>query len=137
MRERKRPMAKNPSERPPLSIVDPAASGAPPPRKLGHHGRALWNSIQTEYQISDPGGTEMLAQACAAADRAEELAEQISRDGAIVQTRNGPKRHPALRDELACRAFITKTLERLGLNLEPVRPVGRPPALTWRGSGAD
>ena len=72
------------------------------------------------------GGREILAQACAALDRAEELAEAIARDGAIVQTRSGPKEHPGLRAELANRAFVVRSIQRLGLDVEPVRPIGRP-----------
>ena len=123
-------MAKK-SQSPPLTLVDPTTTAISPPRKLGHHGLNLWNAIQNEYAIDDPGGIEMLAQACTATDRAEELAEQIGRDGAVLQTRNGPRRHPALRDELAYRSFITKTLERLGLNLEPVARPGRPAGKPW------
>jgi hypothetical protein len=46
-----------------------------------------------------------------------------------------PKAHPALRDELALRAFITRTLQRLGLDVEPVRAgVGRPGGgVGWTG----
>jgi hypothetical protein len=39
-----------------------------------------------------------------------------------------PRSHPGIRDELACRSFVTKTIQRLGLNFEAVKPsVGRPP----------
>jgi hypothetical protein len=32
-----------------------------------------------------------------------------------------------LREELAGRAFVARTLERLGLNVEAIKPMGRPP----------
>lgn len=128
-------MAKN-AEKPPLTMVDPAATGVPPPRKLGHHGLSLWNSVQNAYRIDDAGGIELLAQCCAAQDRVEALAARISTDGEVVNTRAGPKAHPALRDELAGRAFIVRTLERLGLNIETIKPVGRP-SKGWRGPDAD
>jgi hypothetical protein len=114
------------AEKPPLTLIDPASTGIAPPRKLGQHGMSLWNSVQTAYQIDDVGGVELLAQACAASDRVEALAERISVDGEVIHTRNGPKAHPALRDELAGRAFIVRTLERLGLNVETIKPMGRP-----------
>jgi hypothetical protein len=42
---------------------------------------------------------------------------------------------PAVKDELACRAFVVRTLERLGLNVEGVKPVGRPPdSVGWTPS---
>jgi hypothetical protein len=78
------------------------------------------------YRIEDEGGIELLAQACAALDRAEALAAAIAEDGAVIRTRSGPKSHPACKDELACRAFVARTLERLGLNVEVVKSPGRP-----------
>ena len=130
-------MAQRP-EQPPVALVGPISIGISPPRPLGEPGRALWNSIQSEYHIDDVGGLELLAQCCAAQDRVEALRAAIDRDGEVVHTPSGPKSHPALRDELATRAFICKALERLGLTLETVKPLGRPPrSLGWRGNDAD
>ena len=112
--------------RPPLTVVDPdLLSWPPPPRALGRHGMALWQTVQGEYSIEDPGGIELLAQACAAVDRLEALAERINADGEIIVVRGVPKPHPALREELSARSFVCRTLERLGLNLEAVKPIGR------------
>jgi len=125
-------MAKVP---PPLSIVSGAKVGVEPPRPLGRHGHALWQRVQAEYGITDVGGVELLAQVCQAEDRAEQLADVVARDGHTIYTRAGvPKSHPAIRDELACRAFIVRVLERLGLNVEAIKPPGRPPGNTggWR-----
>jgi hypothetical protein len=116
-------MAKTPAG-PPLSLV---ANRIAPPRPLDSHGMALWDSVMAEYAIVDRGGIELLAQACSALDRAEALREAIDRDGEVIATRNGPKVHPGCKDELACRAFVVRTLERLGLNVEAVKPPGRPP----------
>lgn len=116
------------SHKPTLHLVPPAQTTEDaPPRTLGHHGANLWHRIMTEYDIADAGGRELLALACQQLDRAEALKAQIDAEGEVIQTRNGPKDHPALRHELAARAFIAKTLHRLGLNFEPVRPSpGRP-----------
>src|SRR5215469_13510336 len=111
-------------------MLDPSSITPQPPRKLGDLGLFLWQSLQSEYRIDDAAGREMLAQACEAADRVARLAATINADGEIIQTENGPKAHPALKDELAGRAFIVRVLRQLGLNLEPVRPVGRP--TKWR-----
>jgi hypothetical protein len=114
----------------PLTLVGSGSTGTEPPERLGQAGRALWGSITSEYAIDDAGGIEILTQACLASDRVEQLAEQISRDGAVVHTRSGPKAHPALRDELQGRAFVVRCVEKLGLNFEALRPsVGRPPGL--------
>jgi hypothetical protein len=87
-------------------------------------------SIQSEYKIHDAAGRELLALACEAADRVGRLAEKIDADGEVIETKNGPKVHPAVKEELAGRQFICRTLERLGLNLEAVKPIGRP--TKWR-----
>jgi hypothetical protein len=88
----------------------------------------------TEYKIDDCGGQQMLCEACIELDRAEELAAIVARDGAILVTRFTKKVHPAIKAELDCRAFVCRTLERLGLNVEAIKPVGRPPigGLGWK-----
>jgi hypothetical protein len=114
------------AHKPPLTIVDPNASIPAPPRKLGRHGTELWRTIMVEYAIEDRGGVELLAQACGALDRVEALAERIDADGEVITIRGVPKPHPCLREELSARSFVVRTLERLGLNLEAVKPIGRP-----------
>ena len=113
-----------------LKLVDPTdpASAITPPRPLGKHGMGLWQAVLREYDIADIGGREMLAQACAALDRAEELREQIDLDGAVVRLKFGVRDHPALKHELARRAFVVRTLARLALDVEPIGRVGRPSA---------
>ena len=61
-------------------------------------------------QIDDSAGCELLAQACTALDRAEGLAERIAADGEVIHTEAGPKAHPAVKDEIACRAFVCRAL---------------------------
>jgi hypothetical protein len=121
--------------KPPISIVSSSEPPITPPRPLGTHGLSLWTSILAEYRITDRGGIELLAQACATVDRVEALRAAIDHDGEVVATRGGPKAHPALRDELAGRAFIVRTLERLGLNVEAIKSgPGRPPRpFGWTG----
>jgi hypothetical protein len=81
----------------------------------------------SEYDIQDSGGLEMLTAACQALDRAEALREEIDRDGEVIRSRGLIRDHPALKHELANRAFVVRTLAKLGLNFEPVRPsAGRP-----------
>jgi hypothetical protein len=99
-----------------------------PSRPLGKHGQALWQSIVTEYGIEDAGGVEMLTLACQALDRAEELATAIKEDGAVIRTRGIVKEHPGIKAELANRSFVVRTLQRLGLDVEALKSVGRPPA---------
>jgi hypothetical protein len=123
-------------KKPSPSVVGPGATGILPPRKLGEHGMMLWQQVRAEYRIDDRGGVELLAQACAACDRAEALAACVERDGETIRTKTGLRIHPAVREELACRAFICRTLERLGLNVESVKTVGRPGGFpAWEAAG--
>ncbi len=112
---------------PKLTVVGTAETWAKPSRKLGQHGANLWKAVMTEYQIVDSGGIEMLTAACQQLDRAESLREQIDNDGEILRSKAGPREHPGLKHELAARSFVVRTLHRLGLDLEAVRPIGRPP----------
>jgi hypothetical protein len=100
-----------------------------PPRPLDTAGRALWDAVQTEYQIGDAAGVETLMQICLMADRAEQLAAAVAKDGLMTGTRG----NPLLKEELQVRSFIVRSLSRLGLDLEPARPVGRPPGPQWKG----
>jgi hypothetical protein len=117
-------------KKPPLTLVGSTSTASAPLRKLGPHGQALWDGVQGEYNITDVGGVELLTQVCQTADRAEALAARIDADGETVRTKAaGLKGHPYLKDELACRSFIVRGLERLGITVEPIKPVGRPPGI--------
>jgi hypothetical protein len=127
------------AKKPALSLVtDRASTGPKPPRSLGKHGTSLWQRVQLEYGVRDVGGVEMLAAACAALDRAERLRTEIDRDGEVIRARGLVKEHPALRHELANRAFMVKTLRALGLDVEPLRQgPGRPAhGIGWEGDDA-
>lgn len=120
-------MVKKHSEKPPLTLVGPDTTTNQPPRTLGKHGRSLWDRIQFEYDVSDAAGIEMLAQACSGLDLAEQLHAEVERDGAVVRVRGAVRTHPAVKDLIGARAFVVRTLIKLGLNFEPVRSsAGRP-----------
>ena len=85
----------------------------------------------SEYDITDSGSLAMLEQACTAVDRLTEYSAAIDRDGPVVRTKQGTKEHPLAKLELATRAFVVRTLQRLGLNLEPAKPIGRPTRAQW------
>ena len=122
-------MPRKPSApKPDLRVIGQSpAPRVEPPRPLGEHGLALWRAIVGDYEFSDPGSLEVLAQACLALDRAELCAAEIAKDGQMIRTKTGMRSHPLLRDELANRAFCVRALSKLGLDLEPLhdRP-GRP-----------
>ena len=99
-----------------------------PSRPLGKHGAALWQAVTSEYGIEDAGGMEMLTQACQALDRAEELSAAIKRDGPVIKSKGIIRDHPCLKHEIASRSFVVRTLQRLGLDVEALKGVGRPPS---------
>jgi hypothetical protein len=133
-------MAEKPAKTPLAVVTGPAslpgaAVPSPPPRDLGASGLQLWNAIQGEFRISDAGGIELLLQACEASDRIAGLAARIAEDGEIIETRAGPRAHPAIREETALRGLLCRTLSRLGVTSVPVKAIGRPPTggIGWRG----
>lgn len=114
--------------RPSLTIVDPTSTIIQPPRPLGPHGMALWRTVLSEFDIADCAGRELLCQAAALLDLAENLAEQIASDGTVIRTKSGIKSHPAVRDEIGARTAVVRILGKLGVLEEPLRPgPGRPP----------
>src|SRR6516165_8120085 len=118
---------KNPGK-PSLALVDSAPTiGVQPPFTLRKAGRSLWDRIQGEYDVSDAGGIEMLCQICATSDLAESLQAEIEADGAVVRSRGTVRSHPAVKDLIAARSFVTRGLIKLGLNFEPVRASGGRP----------
>ena len=115
-----------------LRAVDPPGTKAP--RPLGEHGTALWGRVQAEYHIVDAGGVELLSLACESLDRAEDCRARIDADGSVQQLDNGTfKEHALIKHELANRAFVSRCIARLGLDVEPVRAVGRPVPWGWSG----
>jgi hypothetical protein len=131
-------VAKNPADKPPLSVVNLPSTIPKPPANVGPAGATLWRSIMSEYDIPDAGGQALLEQVALAYDRAERLRVEIDRDGEIVRGRTGMREHPGLKIELASRSFVCRTLQRLGINLEAVRPTsGQRPSPTWSNSRAD
>lgn len=120
-------------KKPGLKLVGSSAANPDRlPANLGKTGAKLWTSIMSEYNIEDSGGREMLLQVCAASDRLAEYGAAIDRDGPVVRTKSGSREHPLLKAELATRSFVTRTLARLGLDVEPIKSVGKPSGkLEW------
>lgn len=110
----------------PLKLVEdvPAPDVGPTPPGLGEAGLRLWRLILAEYRIDDIGGRLLVEQAAHAQDMVVRLRAQIDADGLMVEMRSGWRAHPALKDELGFRCFITSTLKKLGIVDEPVQQHG-------------
>jgi hypothetical protein len=120
----------------PFTVVSGDAAPGAAPAGLGPAGTAFWRRVQAEYGISDIGGLALLEEICAAKDRVESLREAINADGPVVRNKRGGgvRGHPALQSELQNRAFIARSLERLGISVEPVKSPGHPTSPTgWKG----
>lgn len=117
------------STAPRLEVVPPAglADAPVPPADLGEAARVLWQRIVTEYEFSDPASVEILRQAVLAVDLAEQCRRDVQRDGLTIVTKTGIREHPAAKVELTARSLACRTLARLGLDLEPIGQIGRPP----------
>ena len=103
-----------------------------PPPNLGASGATCWKRIMTEYDIQDAGGLELLNQLCAGLDDIASYDAIIERDGVMILTKTGIRAHPLLKEKLSVRAFVARTIQRLGLNIEVVRPTsGRPPGQAY------
>ena len=116
-------------KKPKLTLVPSKPNQLAAPSSLGPAGTKLWQRIQHEFRVDDAPGAATLEEICAAADRLAEYAEVIAHDGPVIRTKTGGMRdHPLLKHELQTRAFITRALQRLNLDVEAPRDtVGRPP----------
>lgn len=123
------------AKKPRLTVVKETSntSGAPP--TLGKAGAAMWTTLMRDYEISNSAGKELLLQACCAKDRIAEIGVIVEREGCLVPTKQGLKENPLLKIELSLQAFVVRTLMRMGLNDEVIRPVGRPATgFGWTGN---
>jgi phage terminase small subunit len=115
-------------KKPPFTVISgPLAAIIEPPATLGPTGAELWRAVLTQYDIIDAGGLAILEDACRERQNATDMAAVIAAEGFMVKTKSGRKEHPLIKHELAARALTARLLQRLGLDLEPVRPsTGRP-----------
>jgi hypothetical protein len=104
-------------------VAGPLANTAEPPATLGKAGTRLWGLIMSQYDIRDAGGLVILEGVCLSRDRSTEFAAIIAREGAMPRG----KVHPLIKHEREERALECRLLQRLGLDVEAIRPsAGRP-----------
>src|SRR6516225_9185748 len=85
-----------------------------PPKTMGQSGRELWQTLTNEFELDDAASRATLLQVCQCADRLTEISKHISADGLVIDTKTGPRDHPLLKSEVACRSFMIRGLQRLG-----------------------
>jgi hypothetical protein len=119
-------MMKTP-QTPSLTVVGSDTSADAPPSTLREPGRTLWSSIMSEYAITDGGGRLLLQQIAETVDEIASEAAIIEAEGRMIKGKFGRIPHPLLRHQTSLRAFVARAVRQLGLDVEPVRPIGRPP----------
>jgi hypothetical protein len=108
-----------------------AGGGPPAPgRDLEEPERKLWRRYTAAYDFppGDTAGLEILRAAMLFYARARKARERLDEDGlTVLDARGTPKIHPAALVEQQSSAGYLRAVKQLGLGLEPVRSVGRPP----------
>jgi phage terminase small subunit len=98
-----------------------------PPDHLSTPARRLWLQLITDFVVEDAAGRVLLTEALVAWDRCEQARALIEKEGSIVRDRFGqPIPHPGVKIERDSRAQFLAALKQLNLDVQPVRPVGRP-----------
>lgn len=83
-----------------------------PPIDLGHPGRRLWDSIVNEYDL-DEHELALLVEAVRTVDLCDKLDATVRRDGAIIESPQGMKAHPAAVEVRQQRIALARMLAAL------------------------
>ncbi len=103
-----------------------------PPKGLRTAGKRLWTSVQRDYEL-ETHEESLLLEAARTLDLLDELAQTVDRDGALVDSPQGPKAHPAAVEARQQRIALARLLAALRLpagdeddvtNRRPQRRVG-------------
>ena len=95
-----------------------ATPAGPPPVTLTGERLKLWHDIRAQWSI-DLASEALLRNACESLERAAQLAEQVSTQGATFVDRFGGVRvNPAAQLERDFRGLAARTLQQLAARLE-------------------
>lgn len=80
--------------------------------------RRLWDDVRARF-VMEPASENILRNACESLERAAQLAEQVSRDGATFKDRFGAVRvNPAAQLERDFRGLAARQLSQLAARME-------------------
>jgi P27 family predicted phage terminase small subunit len=100
----------------------------PAPEHLSDEAAAWWAKITAEYQLGDDAQL-LLQTGLESFDRMRSAQAEIAEHGVVVRDRWGQLRcNPACAVERDSRSALVQAMKALHLDLEPLNPVGRPPA---------
>jgi hypothetical protein len=87
----------------------------------------MWRGIMEQVIIDDYASLELLQSVCEAGDIVAECERRVAEEGVTSATNTGLLReHPAVKTAIQYKAFISRSLARLGLLTEALKAVGRP-----------
>ncbi len=89
-------------------------NGPKPPEGLKTAGRRLWREVLTDYDL-EQHELLLLREACRVSDRLDELAALVERDGAVVDSPQGERAHPALVESRQQQITLARVLAALRL----------------------
>jgi P27 family predicted phage terminase small subunit len=95
--------------------------------RLSKEARKWWDVILNDFDL-ESASLLILESALEAFDRMRQAAIEVDRDGVTVKDRyDVPKEHPALSIQRSERAAMQRGIKMLGIDLEPIADIGRPP----------
>lgn len=84
------------------------------PRGLGTPGRRLWDAVTGEYELDTPE-LALLEEACRIRDFIADLRQKVAETGAVIDSRQGPRMHPAAVEARQQTLALAKVIGSLGL----------------------
>jgi phage terminase small subunit len=84
------------------------------PRNLLTAGKRLWTAVTSDFEL-DPPELEVLAEACRTLDLIADLRAKIKESGTVIESRQGPRVHPAVVEARQQRLALAKLIGSLGL----------------------
>jgi hypothetical protein len=96
----------------------PANPDGPPPVVLTGERMKMWRDVNARWHM-EPASENLLRNACESLERAAQLAEQVTRDGATFKDRFGAVRvNPAAQLERDFRGLAARQLQQLAARME-------------------
>jgi hypothetical protein len=95
-------------------MTTPNSSEIDCPEGLRWGGRRLWESVQSEFELSTHE-ENLLLNAARTVDLLDLLEAHISCDGPIIQSPTGPRTHPAVIEARAQKIALARLLAAVGL----------------------
>lgn len=96
----------------------PGVAAGPEPVVLTGERKRLWDDVRARF-VLEPASENILRNACESLERAAQLAEQVSRDGATFKDRFGAVRvNPAAQLERDFRGLAARQLQQLASRME-------------------